>query len=246
MRIALVLCCVLLAGCSTPATHIPLKEDIKTKIKSSDVVFVHTQTQLQETYEPSKASKYLLGGLIPGLIDAHVNGERAEEAQKIATPIHTVMANVDMDSKSQQTIISVIERSSWLGNCRRDYLSKYDKDMFKQKVDKTDRDVVLFVNCGYVLTPKFDALQGAVVLEMFPSSKFSAIKDGSSDVLIYRTLVVSKQPLPGASDNIETNVKLWSQNNGLLIKRALDAVIVDLASKLTAELSTPTQEKPDV
>jgi len=73
--------------------------------------------------------------------------------------------------------------------------------MFKQKVDKTDRDVVLFVDCRYVLTPKFDALQGAVVLEMFPSSKFSAIKDGSSDVLIYMTLVVSKQPLPGGADN---------------------------------------------
>ncbi len=237
-------------GCaSTRKDFIALPEQAKMQIASSDFALIKDKAKLHADINNSNISAYSGGGLIFGLIDASIDEGRIKDSEKLLAPIKTQLASSNSYVLLKKKLTPVLNKAQWLKMKNFRIVKENPKENHKiamnNLLSKSKSAVFGVLRPNYTLESDFSALKTLLTLDVYPlSPDLKQYIESSKDKLepIYRTKVAYYRKLNSATNDANSNAKLWAADNGKEIKVALEQSMDELARLLAIELDN-TSEK---
>jgi len=239
----------LLAGCSAPPQQIALAPTARTQIKSASCVIIKTQNELNANIEKSflKENPMTLG-LLGVMIGNGIEGDREIEANKTISPIRSVLADYNVESKLSGNLHPILKKVVWLNAKQVNIKEAFDfkTEQAILKLNDHNTDVLVVIKPSYALTPAFKDLVMTIDLDIYPHSEQmkASLPNDQKDKNwpIYRTKVKHTWTLNNeavSESDAEKNATLWVENHGEQIKAALNETTGILLKKIEEQLNDP-------
>ena len=246
--ISLVLPC--LVGCAG-SNFIALPDAVPSQIKSSKIILISTNNELQLEVESSNVASYMGGGLIPALIDDHRMNKRRKQAKKEIAPIRECLETFNMDKVVQKKIFATLKNASWM-HSQQVNISKQDKQktMNNHLKKNLNVDVIGIADASYTLSADFSILKMALYFEIYPHSEriIDFANQGKKVNYrkaklkpIYKVGFVAKRRLANATTKMD-NISIWSKNNGKQLRETINELTDSVSANLAKVLQEPSKE----
>lgn len=239
----------MLSGCATTApSHISLNHEALNYINSTDVFIGFDEHEIIP-YNESKLSKYTLGGLIPGVIDAVINYSQAKEQSK---PAVGYIRDAFEDSKLEQSFADIMKLNlqsvNWLKAKEISLANSSSNKMYDVYYSLSKENAVLFITTKYSFSSDFKILKISSSIKLFPKdddlksfahswsdSEDNPINDNNC---IYKNVIEHEKPLSKEVIDKEAAILLWANNNASLLREALNSGISEITQMIVTDLNT--------
>lgn len=209
-----------------------------------DIVVVVSQAEISSNINPSQLTAAMQGGLLPALIDAKIDSDRAKRALTGITPIRSALIDVDVDQLAIETTQIATKSLPWFDGRSQ----AFDRD--PTNLAKSDRlsaataDQVAFFDYVYDFDPNFGSLRVGVRITI--ANKAPAKSGKPEDRLSYKYLAFSQNltsvAVLKATGEAGANSQMWAANNGALTKSALHMAFKDLETLIPRALTTSVDD----
>jgi hypothetical protein len=236
-----------ISGCSKPFYH--LKPQAEICIASTDWVVVVPQKELNADIE-SEQEKVAAsgGGLVPALIAAMIDNDRAKKAEIRVQPLRNALVNYDFPARLAASIEMELVKYPWLHLRRAQIEREAAKGWMRQKYDQSDAGAILFVEAAYQMTPKFDNVQCTAKTVMFPKKKPLSDyaekpgRTGGNPVepvrAVYRNdHFEASSYVSGISSDLSKENPAELSRQAALVQQALDKVAQEMAQRIASDLA---------
>lgn len=222
-------------------------------IKSTDVIVVVEQYEINARVAGSNMSVYMGGGLVPALIDASVEHEQAKKAEEFLAPIRDSLLDYDYPRVLEDTFRDKLAEVEWLAVANTALEHEANPEQLLETYSASDASVILririfyefehdlssiYVRCDAGLWPKDEALR-----EVSGAAKR---KDPVSlNNRIYRPEAMegleacTKLDLGGLKG--EAAIETLTENKGEKVRKALEKGAAELAQLLIDDLNKCVQ-----
>ncbi|MBA4318100.1 MAG: hypothetical protein C0412_06845 [Flavobacterium sp.] len=227
-------------GCTTVRKEfIPLPEERKAQIKSTEMNIIYHEEKLSAQVEPSRiAQRPGCGGLLFALIDCAVESNRGTTADKCLSPINATLVGFNQNELMKEKVINVINKADWLKIKNINVINNKYHVVRDELLNKEMEDVTGILSSNFVFKHDFSALNVVFEIELYsltPEQKQK--KDKDSIEPIYRAKVATEKILKGATKSYKDNSALWSADGGTAIKTAINEAINEVSVALESELN---------
>lgn len=236
---------ILFSGCAAKS-YIPLSESYRNKVISSDFVILQTQNEIVAEVEKSNAAAAMGGGLIWALVDAYYENKNATETEDFIQPIRNLLLNYQVEENLNKELPSILNNTSWFNSKSLKLVQNEEEKLLDQLLITTSSDALGIIKPTYGFDSNFLQLEMKMEFTLYPASKTTKNQethDEKDHTPLYKTIVEHQYPLPNFTNKKEENAKLWTENQGQIIKVALDESIKEVIKKLNKELQNPSKVK---
>jgi len=246
---ALLLTMLSVASCVTPApTHISLNQESIQYVTSTEV-FAGFDDHEIIPYNESKLSKYTLGGLIPGVIDAIINYSQAKEQGKpVISYIRDALEDIRYQQAFTENIKLKLQKVDWLKVREASLANSASNKMYDIYYSLSQAGTVLFVTTKYSFTDNFKALKIVSSIKLFPKNEnlksfafsWSANEENmmNDNNCIYKNIIGLEKLLNQEVSTKEAAILLWANNNATLLREAINSGINDITQMIATDLNT--------
>lgn len=190
--------------------------------RSLEVVLA--QAEIKSNINESNITMATGGGLLPALIDAKINSDRAKKAEREILPVREALTGFDVDALATDATQKATDKLDWF-QARPAVLSR-DPSVAGESaaLDASPTSQMAFFEYAYDLSPDFGTLRVSLKLRLV--NKATSQGGRPQDRFKGRNLVFTQKftsvvPLPGASKDAMENAGRWSADNGKLARAAL-------------------------
>ena len=239
---------LLLAGCmTTEPAFIPLPRNMPQPIKSSNLLILSIQDEIQVDIEKSGIATAMGGGLIPALIDMAVEKSRSTSAEEQVKPIRDVLIDFDIGQEFLRELGEDIDSIDWLQVKRKEVSYDKNQDIIQNVLATGTEDALILFTPHYSLSADFKQLKVETIVKVYPRSPLlRSLMEGENQkedkpVPLYKNTYVKIMDLPTETSDGNTAAIEWSKNNGLQIKNSLNSSIKALAQLQRDGMNNPFQ-----
>ncbi len=248
---------VVVAGCTT-TTHVPMSDDARSQIESTDVVVGLQQQEIYAEINHSHVSAATGGGLIGALIEAMVDTASAQAAERFVEPVRNALLNYDFGDELAAALRKDLNRLSWLNTQSFETYYGLNSTKEAEAIERSNSDMLIVADSRYFLNPAFDTLKVMTSVRVHPKDgELVAIaKEAAPDLqrpLLYRNEFAYTRKLPVSVSNREEATEAWVASEGAMIRQALSegvsttaammALDLDVARATYAEHSSQVEER---
>ncbi|WP_348675107.1 hypothetical protein [uncultured Abyssibacter sp.] len=256
--LAIVALLVLFSGCV--AQRPVFEPDIQTAIRDTGTTLIVDQEEINATYIVQNSSAAtaqfgLIGGLIGAVVDASVNSTRAKTAEERVADIRNAILGFDFETTMQGHLDSSLTEVTWLHARPVEVLTNaQSSDDLDRLLRKETGDVHLFVSADYSIDAELNAARVSLEVIAVPRSKtVREISGWTADrppyvvrrTAIYQNTISYAAYMGLTSSDVEEREEHWIDNQGALLKKALETGINNVVRTLIVDLndSTPDTER---
>lgn len=231
------------AGCA-PGPKYYLSEPARDNLGSTDLILGVEQREINADIAGSNITTATGGGLIPALIDAHIEKGQAKKADKRIAPIRDALIDYDFPAVFEQSLKESLGKLDWLHLNTSTLSRESGNEWISEYYSNSEADAVLYIIATYQFTPKFKELSVNCEVYMLPKAeallefreKPKKKKPLAKSNNIYRNDELNfTKPLDTKAKNEEA-VELWAENNGKRVRDALNEAASELAGKLAEDI----------
>ena len=236
------LCALVVIGCATRREVVSLPEKLQKEIGSTDVYLEECEKKMKADIESSNLSTYSGGGLLIALVDCAVMAHRENCADEALVDIQKEIQGFNFQERFRDRLTQKLKNTSWLHVRQVNHITGINDETHQEIFKKANTDCVLTSKFLYKLNPQFNVLTGTFFLTLYPTSpklKKMVNTENPLETPIFKFHVAATEKLPEPKEEIQENAKLWSQNNGLPLKHALENILNQVFIKLDKMLQTP-------
>ena len=221
---------LLLTGCQTIPSHVPLTSKNAATIKLVHVISMVSQDEIIARSKPSYVSVAVGGGLLGAAIDSSITESRMREIYAVLEPAYESFDDVDLRSIFWPKL--------------REFLNQRAR-LHVSKIVTTPRLVTITERNDYMPTMKEDAY-----LEMYTSYFFDPdlrtfnIITGThmlaknQELPSYKNTISYQSPIVGTG--MQNSMDLWTENNGERFRQAMEEGISEIIRQLEIDLGRET------
>ncbi|NKB80941.1 MAG: hypothetical protein GKS05_03400 [Nitrospirales bacterium] len=249
LRRVIVLCVgwmVLVTGCTTPA-YIAMKDGFPETVDTARLVIISTQNEIHADIEKSNVAMAMGGGLIPALIDVAIESSRADDAEATIESLRDILIDYDFGKALHTALVPKLSSVPWVNIQEIDIAYDKKENFANELLQKEGNDSLMVVTSSYSLNADFTTLKVQAVLTMY--SNLHRSQDGGKhernleEATVYKNSVSNTYRGPNDTSSQEVIIKQWSENDGTLIKTALQESIENVANLLVNDLKSPKSTK---
>ena len=236
---------ILFSGCATSYT--PLTMEAKSNIQSSEIILDLKQQELYAEIEKADSSAAsaqfgLLGALIGTVVDSTINSSRSETAETMVAPIRNSMVDYNFGQALEDTLAVELKSLSFLNIQHISQVHSQDSEESTKLIENSQADVVLTLNTVYYLTPNFRTLKIISNIKAHPNTDILKVivkkTDSNSDIpLLYQNSFTYEYSLKTSTSTLDEAVNNWAENNGRLIRKAVNQGVAELAKMIAYDLN---------
>lgn len=243
INLSLVSLSLLLGACSAPKPEIiALNPALKPHINSTDVHLKQGQEKLEADIEASNISHRTGGGLLFALVDAAIMSHRSSQAEDAIAELQTHFKEFNADQKVKNSLQLSLDSADWMHAGKVHVDASFEAEQLDAMIKNCKSDDLLISRMDYRFNPNLSVLTGTLYLEMLPTGQKLKTLTKTENPLenpVFRVKVKATEALATCSKDKEENAKSWNQNNGQLIKTALDKVTKQVFANLDQALRNP-------
>lgn len=242
------LCTVVLSNCSAQREFVSLPPSLQQEIGSTDIYAEECQKKLQADIESSNINTYAGGGLLFALVDCAIMAHRENSANEAMAEIQKDFEATNIQEKFKTRLISTFKQTNWLHVSQVNFLKELNKTTQEEILKKAQTDSVLVSRLIYKFNPALDTLKGTLYVTLYPTSvklKKMVNAETPQEKPIFNFKVSAAKALPKAGKNMEENAKIWAQNEGKLLKSALEETFQQVFMNTEKILKDPTHLPED-
>jgi hypothetical protein len=214
------------ASAAAAADHSFLPESGRAVDGGRSLEVVIAQAEIKSNINESNITAATGGGLLPALIDAKINSDRAKRAEVEIQPLRAALTGFDVDGLAIQTTQGALAKADWF-QAKPATLSR-DSSITGESgaLDASPTGQMAIFEYSYDTSPDFASIR--VALRMQLANKAVSQGDKPESRLKPRNLAYSQKivvvvSLPSASKDAVQNAGRWSADNGKLARQALTA-----------------------
>lgn len=231
-----------LANCAGKQDFVPLPEVMQKSIGSTQAYIQEPQKEMRADIESSNISSATGGGLLVALIDCGVMAYREGKANDAMVDIQRALKDYNFQENLNGKLEHTLRSTDWLKLKQIKYVKEINDQTMAAAVKRGTSDVLLTSQFIYKLNPDFTVLTGTLYLTLYPvSAPFKKLAQTEEPLSkpIFKMHVSATSSLPSRHKSMEENGKIWAENNGESMKKALDTVINQVMTNLTQTLKHP-------
>ncbi len=231
------------------------------RISATDVVISIGQREL-DIATPSKAWAYrgaaFLGAegiVLDALVNVSVDAVLAARAQSSLEPLRNVLVDFNFDDTLNADLQARITQVNWVHPGGYRVVKEVSAQNLEKVLEESKASSLLFTSASYSLNFNADELTISMVSRLLPNTtelqallpeKFDpkASQIASANEL-YRNVFKFTTAVPGATNNRDANIALWSANNGAPMRDALKLGSAKLTEMLVADIIAEPGEPLD-
>jgi hypothetical protein len=229
LQFALLFGSLLLTGCVTTNRTALVPAHVE-KLKSVDAITTIAQPEIAADVDPSNIAMITGGGLIPALIDAAVESNRAKKAEVTITPLRDALIEFN-GGETLRTQVSerMQSESEPLLPIRRVLITKPMKPAeVLEQVRDTDADGLLLISADFRLTPAFDRVRVLVHVALYDK----AVTAAGGKPIYQNDLATFRALKGGMPRDRAAAIEQWSANKGGPMREALVECFAELADMI--------------
>lgn len=255
-NVIIALTAIILSACGTVPHHQAFPVAAKDKITSTDVLVPIAQSEIYVFVPSSNVAAAGGGGLLLALIDAGVNDVRTTKANEASKSLRDALIDFSFDNELQSRLKASLSTLPWLhaGDVR--VIKDTTTSNLRSQVSASKAASVLLINGDYNISNDGDALTVTLQVVLFPNADglktfakpgFSSAAMGIDDA-IYRNTFVYNAKAPGANQDRDHDLAIWSANKGEFTRTTLVRAMDKLSALLVEDIqdfkgSDPQAEK---
>ncbi len=239
--VSISLCALLLSACATKET-VSLPEKVQKEITSTEVYIEECDKKMKADIKSSNITSQTGGGLLFALIDCTVMSHRESCAEDALVCVQKETASFDFQQKFSRRIERALRNKNWLHVQKVNHINGLNDEKHQEIFKNTSTDCVLTSKFFYQMNPELSVLSGILYVSLYPTGeKLKKIVNATNplETPIFKFNVSSTYSLPLSNKDIEANAKLWVQNDGVLLKQALENIFNQVFDKMEIVLNAP-------
>lgn len=236
------MCALVFSGCATRKEIVSLPEKVQKEIGSTDVYLEECEKKMKADIESSNLSTYSGGGMLVALVDCAIMAHRENCADDALVDVQKEVATFNFQEKFRNRLSHTLQNTNWLHVQRINHITGINDEAHQEIFKKANTDCVLTSKFIYKLNPQFNVITGTLFLTLYPTSekiKKMVNAENPLETPIFKFHVSATEALPQAGQDIEENAKLWAQNNGSQLRRALENILNQVFVRLDNVLKNP-------
>ncbi|MGL5784868.1 MAG: hypothetical protein ACRCYZ_05365 [Alphaproteobacteria bacterium] len=236
------LCSMMVTGCATQRGMIALPKKVQQEIGSTDVYLEMCEKKIRADVENPNLTTYAGGGLLFALVDCAIMAHREDCADSALVDVQKEIATFKFQEKIQDRLSHVLKNTNWLQVRKINPIATLNDEMIQEIFKKAKTDCVLTSKFIYKLNPNFDVMTGTLFLTLYPAStKAKKIVNAENplETPILKFHVSATEVLPKAVQDMYENAKLWTKNNGVQLRMALENILNQVFLKFERILQNP-------
>lgn len=240
---------VAIVGLSACNAHVPtdhLSAPSFEAIKSSQVIVLRKQTEIEAEVQPSLIAQSMGGGLIPALMDITIEAKRAVAGEEGIVPLRKVLLREHLYRQFEDDIRTALRDVSWLHSSEIELQRNSEWFALKAIEGAPKADAAVIVSPSYYMDPEFTKVTAKIDFNLYPTSEklkelnnYKAAKFNVRNAL-YKISSTSTVSLPQVG-SLEENVQAWIANNGKELKSAMNSVFAKSIEFLVQQLKAAPQ-----
>jgi hypothetical protein len=231
------------------------------RISATDVMISIGQREL-DIATPSKAWAYrgaaFLGAegiVLDALVNVSVDAILAARARSSLEPLRNVLVDFSFDDTLNADLQARITQANWVKPTGFRIVKEVTPQNLEKVLKESKASTLLFTSASYNLNFNADELSISMGARLLPNTpelqallpeKFDpkASQIASANEL-YRNVFTFTTAVPGATNNRDANIALWSANNGAPMRDALKLGSAKLTEMLVADIIAEPGEPLD-
>lgn len=201
-------------------------------IHADQAVINTNQREINPEYNALSAAGQ---GLIGDLIITGINHHKAKKANKEIIPIRNALTNYDFPKKASAKIAAQLRQIKWLKLVRTSMTDHLKTNQIDSMLRTQNPNTVLAVNLSYKLRPSFTGLVAEADVTLYSRDK--AARKGVRK--LYNNQFYYVYSLPKKDHNTKADTKIWTANNGRLLKTELNNAASALARMIAQDIKNP-------
>lgn len=235
------LCALVFSGCATRKEIVSLPEKVQKEIASTEVYLEECEKKMKADIESSNLGTRT-GHIFFTLVDCAVTAHRESCSDDALVDIQKEVATFNFQEKFKNRLSHTLQNTNWLHVQRINHITGINDEAHQEIFKKANTDGVLTSKFIYKLNPQFNVMTGTLFITLYPTSekiKKMVNAENPLETPIFKVHVSATEALPQAGQDIQENAKLWSQNNGSQLRRALENILNQVFIKLDQVLKNP-------
>ena len=252
----------LLGACASQG---PLNRSVplaaRDKIAATDVVMPIGQNEMViaipiSTAGTSGAASFgLIGALVGSMVDAGIDSANASAAEASVKPLRNVLVDFSFDDTLNADLQARITQANWVKPAGFRIVKEVTPQNLEKVLKESKASTLLFTSASYNLNFNADELSISMGARLLPNTpelqallpekfdpKASQITSANE---LYRNVFTFTTAVPGATNNRDANIALWSANNGAPMRDALKLGSAKLTEMLVADIIAEPGEPLD-
>lgn len=227
----------LLCGCAGLPSYTPMTQEKLDSIQSMEVYNYLGIDEVRPAIELSNASGAMGGGLIPALIDASINDDRALSARTQMEHFYNVTDDMNVrviHAGHFNPVFSALKGMNQKGSA--EVLAMTDAELKAKIATLKQGEGYMFLTSHYQFMDDFKVLHTAV-------SVFMYVGNGQKMELqkpTYRNTYMIQSPTIGTGGVI--SLSAWSKDNGALYRQQIESSLTEAAQLLAYDTKPMLQE----
>ena len=140
-------------------------------VRSSDVIVVVQQQEINAAIPGSNVAMITGGGLIPALIDASIENEQAKTAQKLLAPVRDNLLDYNCPAMLKEKMENALKEVDWLHARQFAIERKAMPEWLPEHFEQSQSSVILSVTAAYQLTADFTGIHMLCNIDMWPKDE---------------------------------------------------------------------------
>ncbi len=224
---------LLLTGCVRTVRQ-PLSVASRKQIKSDQAVLDTDQREINPTYNPEPYYGSVLANLVKVVINHYAN----KKVNKAITPIRSTLTNYDFSKMLYAQLNRKLTKVKWLKLNRTHMDYHLQGKQINKIIRSAKQNTTLLIYLSYDLTPSFQAFVAEADVSLYKKDKTA--KKGFKT--IYSNQFYYINTLPKKDHHLKQDAKIWTANDGRLIKSALNEAAASLANMLIKDIQNPNSK----
>jgi len=246
----LVTLATLLVGCAS-TYRVPIPEQTRKHLDSTDMVFVFNQKELYADYaktdSSSTGSQYgFLGSIVSLTVDSAMNSRSQKKAKDLFIPIKQSLGGVRYDKSLEKAITKRLARIDWLKLNKAGVTGVYGSKANAKAAEKSKNGALLVIRTNYYLRQQlvgFTVNSNVALYARNENLRKLAGKQSGGKSIIYRNSFYFTEPLPKDIKGGKLAAEYWSADGGKKIRTAMLKSIKSLSKRIAEDIQNPEIKK---
>ncbi len=222
-----------------------LKPSTLAYIRSSDVVVVVEQQEINAAISGSNVAMMTGGGLIPALIDASIENAQAKDAEKLLAPIRDNLLDYDYPAILTKKIEGTLSQVDWLHTRQFTIKRETTPEQFREYFEQSDSSIILSLTAAYQFTPDFRGIDMICTVDMWPKDEELRVVSGaakrddpvSPNNRIHRGLLEIEKKLDVGKLKGKAVIETLAENDAAKVREALDETAEEVSLLIVKDLN---------
>ncbi len=240
----------LLAGCAGHKNFIALPEELNDQVGSTDLMVQRVEKELGAEIESSNLRQTIktegnIGGaigLIGFLVDAGVEAHRKSVITNALKDVQHVFNTLNIQEKINNTLAKAMKKHKWIHLQNTFTVEEMNSFDLEKRLLSSNKDVTALAKVKLGFNSALDSFTAQLEVTFYPtggSVKGIVKPEDITDKPIMRFKTFASETLDNASEEVEENGKVWSENNAKKFRDGLDNVLKTLSVRMDQFLSSP-------